>query len=163
MFARAPLVSITIVMTVALARLITKSVHRAQRVRVPGDAAVPDVHDMVAVQRPTVGDDRPRFTRPQFDAMRRETHVFTDIYAELADITPRRRPDDVDLSSAQRLPGWARPRGARTRSPARNDERTAPQPVMVLSDRGRHKLFAGDLNIVGRRGAVNGGTFEIIK
>ena len=51
---------------------------------------VPDINEMFAVERPRTADgERPPFTRPQFEALRRETSVFTDAYAELADIDCR--------------------------------------------------------------------------
>ena len=51
---------------------------------------VPDLHEMFAVERPRNADgERPRFTRAQFEALRSETSVFADAYAELADIDSR--------------------------------------------------------------------------
>ena len=51
---------------------------------------VPDVHEMFAVERTRTSDgERERFTRAQFDALRRETDVFTDAYAELSDVDSR--------------------------------------------------------------------------
>ena len=52
--------------------------------------AVPDVHEMFAVERPRTADgERERFTRAQFDALRRETSVFTDAYAEVSQVDSR--------------------------------------------------------------------------
>ena len=79
-FKRAPLVAFTIVSTVALGLglvAVAFTLLNALLFRVDG---VPDVHEMFAVGRPpTSGDDRHAFTRAQFDALRRETDVFTDV------------------------------------------------------------------------------------
>ena len=51
---------------------------------------VPDIGEMYAVERPRLADgDRSPFTRPQFEALRSETSVFTDAYAALSDIDLR--------------------------------------------------------------------------
>ena len=51
---------------------------------------VPNVHEMFALERPRISEgDRVPFTRAQFDALRRETSVFTDAYAQVADVDSR--------------------------------------------------------------------------
>ena len=86
-FRRAPLVAFTIVSTVAVGlglvavafTLLNWLLFRVDR--------VPRVHEMFAVERPRTADDEPqRFRRAEFDALRRETSVFTDAYAQLADV-----------------------------------------------------------------------------
>ena len=127
--------------------------------------AVPDVHEMFAVERPQTSDgERQRFTRAQFDALRRETNVFTDAYAELPDVDSR-----VDgrlmfgtfvTGNFFQVLGVSAAMG-RALTPA-DDEPSAGQPVMVLSHRGWDRLFARDPAILGRRLLVNGVTFEIV-
>jgi hypothetical protein len=89
-FKRAPLVAFTIVSTVALGLgliAVAFTVLNALLFRVD---AVPDVHEMFAVERPRTSDDeRPRFTRAQFEALCRETTVFTDAYAEVSQVDSR--------------------------------------------------------------------------
>ena len=108
--------------------------------------------------RATADGERPRFTRAQFDALRRETNVFTDAYAELSDIDSR-----VDgrmmfgtfvTGNFFQVVGVSAAMG-RALTPA-DDERAAGQPVMVLSHRGWDRLFARDPAILGRRLLVNG-------
>ena len=114
--------------------------------------------------RATSDGERQRFTRAQFDALRRETTVFTDAYAELSDVDSR-----VDgrlmfgtfvTGNFFQVVGVSAAMG-RALTPA-DDEPFAGQPVMVLSHRGWDRLFARDPAILGRRLLVNGFTFEIV-
>jgi predicted permease len=164
-FKRAPLVAFTIVSTVALGLglvAVAFTVLNALLFRVD---AVPDVHEMFAVERPPTSDgERPRFTRAQFDALRHETNVFTDAYAELSDVDSR-----VDgrlmfgtfvTGNFFQVVGVSAAMGRALTSA--DDEPFAGQPVMVLSHRGWDRLFARDPAILGRRLLVNGVTFEIV-
>jgi predicted permease len=164
-FRRAPLVAFTIVSTVALGLglvAVAFTVLNALLFRVD---AVPDVHEMFAVGRPRTSDDeRQRFTRAQFDALRRETTVFTDAYAEVSQVDSR-----VDgrlmfgtfvTGNFFQVVGVSAAMG-RALTPA-DDRPFAGQPVMVLSHRGWDRLFARDPAILGRRLLVNGFTFEIV-
>ena len=120
---------------------------------------------MFAVERPRASDgERPRFTRAQFDALRRETAVFTGVYAQISDVDSR-----VDgrlafgtlvTGNSFQVIGVAAAIG-RALMPA-DDEPGAAQPVMVLSHRGWTRLFARDPAILGRRLPINGVTFEIV-
>ena len=164
-FQRAPLVAATIVSTVALGLglvAVAFTVFNALLLRVD---RVPDVHEMVAVERPRTSDgERRRFTRAQFDALRRETDVFTDAYAEVSQVDSR-----VDgrvmfgtfvTGNFFQVLGVAAAMG-RALTPG-DDEPLGRQPVMVLSHRGWDRLFARDPAIVGRRLLVSGVTFEIV-
>ena len=164
-FKRAPLVAVTIVSTVALGLglvAVAFTVLNALLFRVD---AVPDVHEMFAVERPRTSDgERQRFTRAQFDALRRETSVFTDAYAEVSDVDSRL---DGRLMFGTFVTGnffqvlGVSAAMGRALTPA-DDEPLAGQPVMVLSHRGWDRLFARDPAILGRRLLVNGFTFEIV-
>ncbi len=164
-FARAPLAAFTIVSTVALGLglvAVAFTVLNALLFRVD---AVPDVHEMFAVERPQTSDDeRQRFTRAQFDALRRETSVFTDAYAELSDVDSR---VDGRLMFGTLVTGnffqvvGVRAAIGRTLTPA-DDEPFAGHPAMVLSHRGWDRLFARDPAILGRRLLVNEVTVEIV-
>jgi predicted permease len=164
-FQRAPLVAATIVSTVALGLglvAVAFTVLNALLFRVD---QVPDVHEMFALERPptATGERRP-FTRAQYDALRRETNVFTDAYAELSQVDSR---VDGRLMFGTFVTGnffqVLRVSAAmgRALTPA-DDEPSAGQPVMVLSHRGWDRLFARDPAILGRRLLVNGFTFEIV-
>ena len=164
-FKRAPLVAFTIVSTVALGLgLVTVAftVLNALLFRVD---AVPAVHEMFAVVRPpaAVGEPAP-FTRDKFDALRRETSLFSDLYAQV---------DEVDSRVDGRLMYGTFVTGnffqvlrvgaamGRALTPA-DDESVGGQAVMVLSHRGWDRLFARDPAVLGRRLLVNGITFEIV-
>jgi putative ABC transport system permease protein len=164
-FKRAPLVAFTIVSTVALGLglvAVAFTVLNALLFRVD---AVPDVHEMFAVERPRTSEgERQGFTRAQFDALRRETNVFTDAYAELSQVDSR-----VDgrlmwgtfvTGNFFQVVGVSAAMG-RALTPA-DDESFAGQPVMVLSHRGWDRLFGRDPAVLGRRLLVNGFTFEIV-
>ena len=164
-FKRAPLVAFTIVSTVALGLgLVTVAFTLLNALLFRVDA-VPDVHEMFAVERPRTADGESQgFTRAQFDALRRETTVFTDAYAALSDVDNR-----VDgrlmfgtfvTGNFFQVVGVSAARG-RALTPD-DDEPFAGQPVMVLSHRGWDRLFARDPAILGRRLPVDGVTFEIV-
>ena len=163
-FRRTPLVSFTIVATVALGLGLVVVAFTFLNALLFSVDRVANVNELFAVERPPTSDGEPvRFTRAQFDALRRETEVFTDAYATF-DINTRvdGRPSQGTVVTGNffQVLGVSAATG-RTLTPA-DDEPFAVQPVMVLSDRGWDKLFARDPAIVGRTVAVNGVTFEII-
>ena len=166
MFRRAPLTALTIVATVALGLgLITVvfTVYNTFFLRVD---AVRNPGELFAVDRPT----RPGasswvpFTRPEYEALRRETGVFTDVFAMLRGVGTRidGRPVRGTLVSGHsfHVLGVNATLG-RTLTPA-DDERFAGRPVIVLSHRGWNKLFAGDPTVIGRSLLVNGMSYEVV-
>lgn len=165
-FKRAPLVAFTIVSTVALGLGLVAVAFTVLNTLLFRVDAVPDVHEMFAVERPrTANGERTGFMRAQFDAIRRETNVFTDAFGELSDIDSR-----VDgrlmfgtfvTGNFFQVVGVSAAMGSGL-TPADDDEPFAGQPVMVLSHRGWDRLFARDPAILGRRLLVNGFTFEIV-
>ena len=164
-FQHAPLVAFTIVLTVALGLGLVAVAFTVLNAMVFRVDAVPTVHEMVAVERPpTANGERTPFTRAQFDALRRETNIFTDAYAELSDIDSR---VDGRLMFGTFVTGnffqVLRVNAAmgRVLTPA-DDEPSEGQPVMVLSHRGWDRLFARDPAILGRRLLVNRIAFEIV-
>ena len=163
-FKRAPLVALTIVSTVALGLGLVAVAFTVLNALVFHVDAVPDVHEMFAVERPRADGERKHFTRAQFDALRRETSVFTDAYAEVSQVDGR-----VDgrmmwgtfvTGNFFRVLGVSAAMG-RALTPG-DDETLAGEPVMVLSHRGWDRLFARDPAVLGRRLVVNGFTFEIV-
>ena len=86
-FRRAPLSAITIVVTVALGLGVVAVLFTILNMFLFRVDTVPDISAMYGVERPRLASgDRALLTRPQLDALRRETRVFTDAYAALPDI-----------------------------------------------------------------------------
>jgi predicted permease len=164
-FKRAPIIALTIVSTVALGLGLVAGVFTLLNAFMFQVDAVPDVHEMFAVERPRTSDgERQPFTRAQLDALRRETKVFTDAYAQLSDIDSR---VDGRLLFGTYVTGnffqvlRVNAMMGRTLVPA-DDDAAAGHQVMVLSYRGWDRLFARDPAIVGRRLLVDGVTFEVV-
>ncbi len=164
-FRRAPVVAFTIVATVALGLGLSAVAFTVVNTLLFRADGVPDVHEMFVVERLRTSDGAPiPFTRAQFDALREETSVFTDVYAERSQFESR-----VDgrlmfgtfvTGNFFRVLGVGAAMG-RTLTAA-DDEPGGGQAVIVLSHRGWDRLFARDPGIVGRRLVMNGLTFEIV-
>jgi putative ABC transport system permease protein len=164
-FRRAPLVAVTIVSTVALGlALVTVAFTMLNALLFRVDQ-VPDVHEMFAVERTRSSDGaREPFTHAQFDALRRETPVFSDAYAAVSDIDSRldgRRMSGTFVTGNFFQVVRVAATIGRALTPA-DDEPSEGQPAMVLSHRGWDRLFARDPAILGRQLLVNGVTFEIV-
>ena len=164
-FRRAPLAALTIVMTVALGlglvtvvfTILSVFIFRVDEVRNPGE--------LFAVERPRSSRGEPvRFTRPQYEALRRETSVFSDAFAMLPDIDSRidgrMMAGTLVTGNFFQVLGVGAALG-RALTPA-DDERFAGRPVMVLSHRGWSRLFASDPDVVGRSLLVNGFSCTIV-
>ena len=163
-FQRAPLVAFTIVSTVALGLGLVAMVFTFLNTFLFRVDAVPDLHQMFAVERPRTGDERTPFTRVEYEALRRETSVFTDAYAELQDLDGR---IDGRMMTGTLVTGnffqVLRVQAVLGRTLLPGDDETGQgQPVMVLSYKGWERQFARDPAVVGRRVLVNGVTTEII-
>jgi len=164
-FKRAPLTAVTIVVTVALGLGLVAVAFTLLNLLLFRVDAVPAVHEMFALERPqTSSGQRPPFTRAQFDALRRDTHVFSDAFAQVSDVESladgRFMFGTFITGNAFQVFG-ARAAMGRVLTPA-DDEPFAGRPVMVLSDRGWDRLFARDPAILGRRLLVNKISFEIV-
>jgi putative ABC transport system permease protein len=164
-FRRAPLAALTVVTTVALGlglvavvfTFFNLFVFRVDEVRSPGE--------LFAVERPrSSGRERVRFTRPQYEALRRETNVFSDAVAMMPDIDSRidgrMMAGTLVTDNFFQVLGVSAALG-RALIPG-DDERAAPRPVMVLSHRGWSRLFANDPGVLGRTLIVNGFTYQIV-
>ena len=164
-FRRAPLAALTIVFTVGIGLGVVAVLFTILNTMLFRVDQVPDVASMYAVVRPQPGTDAPPpLTRPMFEAMRAETRVFTDAYAGVSNIDLRvdGRVMAVTLVSGNffDVVRVNAVRG-RTLSPA-DDARGAGNAVVVLSDRGWHRHFKRDPNVLGRTVLVSGAPFEII-
>ncbi len=164
-FQRAPLVAFTIVSTVALGLSLVAVAFMMLNALLFRVDQVPDVHEMFAVERSgTAAGERERFTRAQFDALRRETNVFADAYAVVSDVDSRldgRRMFGTFVTGNFFQVVRVNAALGRALTPA-DDEPGAGRPVMVLSHRGWDRLFARDPAILGRDLLVNDVTFAIV-
>ena len=88
-FRRVPLAAITIVVTVAIGLGVVAVLFTILNRFLFRVDTVPDISAMYGVAWPAANSDRPLLTRPQFEALRKETRVFTDAYVSLHDIDLR--------------------------------------------------------------------------
>src|SRR5688572_21777691 len=87
---KAPLASLTIVFTVALGLGMVAAVFTFLNVFLFRADNVPNVHELYGVERPRTADgDLVRLTQPVYDALRRETAVFTDVFAMVPETDSR--------------------------------------------------------------------------
>ena len=163
-FRRAPLAAFTIVATVAIGLGVVAVLFTILNIFLFRVDTVPDIREMYAVERPQLANgERPPLTRPQFEALRRETSVFTGAYATVADIDLR---VDGRMMAATLVTGnffdvvGVHPVMGRALAPA--DDESAGNPVIVLSDKGWARRFDRDPNVLGRTVLVGGAPFEII-
>ena len=164
-FKRAPLASATIVLTVGVGLGVVAVLFTVFNLLLFRVDQVPEVTSIYAVQRQQAGNEPPApLTRPTFDAIRSETHVFDDVYASVADIDLR---VDGRVMTVTAVSGnffdvvRVNAIRGRTLTPA-DDGRGAGNAVVVLSDRGWERHFKRDPNVLGRTVLVNGTPFEII-
>ena len=163
-FRRTPTVAITIVATVALGlglvaavfTIFSHFVFRVDAVRDPGE--------LFSVERARSGNsDGVRFTRREYEALRRETAVFSDAFAMLADVTSRidgrMMEGNIVTGNFFQVLGVNAALG-RTLTPA--DDQRPGRPVIVLSHGGWSRLFASDPSVVGRSVLINGYRYEIV-
>jgi predicted permease len=164
-FLRAPLAAATIVVTVGIGLGVVAVLFTILNTFLFRVDAVPDISQMYAVERPRLANgDRSLLTRPQFEALRRETRVFTDAYAALPDIDLRvdGRVMAVTLVTGNFFEVLAvNPVIGRTLTPA-DDERGRGNAVIVLSHKGWTRRFDRNPNVLGRTVLVSGAPFEII-
>ncbi len=163
---RTPTVTLTIVGTVALGLGLVASVFTVFNDFVFRVDAVRDPDSLFAVERTTSSDSaaRARFTLRQYEALRRETDVFSDVFARLPDITSRidgrMMEGHIVTGNFFQVLGVDAALG-RTLTPD-DDMRPAGRPVIVLSHNGWSRLFASDPKVVGRSVIVNGFRYEIV-
>ena len=170
-FRRAPLAALTVVATVALGLGLVAVVFtvynflmlRADAVRSPGELFA------VKLSRPAgsgTDDEAVPLARLDYESMRRETSVFTDIVAMIdGDEGPPyvegrlARPAFVTGNFFQAM-GVQAALG-RSLLPD-DDERFQGRRVIALSHAGWQKLFRGDRNVIGRRVTISDAPHEIV-
>jgi predicted permease len=164
MLVRAPLVSITVIATVGLGLGLVAAAFTFLNVFLFRVDAVPAVHEMFEVRRLSATDSHTQsFTRAQFDAIVRDTRVFSGVYAEVGDIDSHVEGRTMTGSLVTgNVFGVLRVRPAMGRAIEPGDDRPGGGAVMVLSHRGWERMFAGDPGVLGRHVRVNGLTFQIV-
>jgi predicted permease len=165
-FRRAPLVAVTIVCTVGLGLGLVTVVFTLLNWMIFRVDAVRDPDSLVGVERPkTPGDDENLpFSRPEYEALRRDTHVFTDVAAVLRG--NRTRIEGRPLGCALVTGNFFEMLGVNMRlgrplDPS-DDIPRASREAIVLSHRGWTRWFAQDPNVIGRTVQINGRSFEIV-
>jgi predicted permease len=163
-FKRAPLTSITIVVTVAIGLGVVAVLYTILNLLLFRIDNVPDVAEIYTVARPAQADGPTLFTRARFEALRAETSVFTNSYAALTEVDLRvdGRMMAVNLVSGTFF-DVARVNAMMGRAfgPA-DDERGSGNPVIVLSSKGWERQFKRSPDVLGRKVLVNGAPFEIV-
>ena len=157
-FRRAPLVALTIVTTVGLGlglvavvfTFLNAVIFRVDEVRNP--------HELFAVERQRSANAEPeRFTRPQYDALVRETGVFSGAFAKGPDIDSwvdgRKMEGSLVTGNFFHVLGVSAARG-RVLTPS--DDEPGGRPAVVLSYRCWSRHFAGDPGVLGRTLLLNG-------
>src|SRR5688572_7055970 len=164
-FLRAPLPALTIVVTVAIGLGLVAVVFTFFNVFMFRVDEVVKPHELFAVVPPRAPDgDGVGFTRPQYEALRRETSVFSGTFAMLGDIDSR--IDGRMMAGTLVTGNFFQVLGVnaalgRELTPE-DDDRAAPRAVMVLSHKGWSRLFSNDRNVIGRSLMVNGTPFAIV-
>jgi predicted permease len=160
---KSPLASLTIIVTVALGLGMVASVFTFLNVFLFRADNVPNIHELYGVERPrTAEGDLVRLTRPVYEALRRETAVFTDVFAMVGEtdsrVNGRTMGGALVTGNFFEVLGVGAVRG-RVLTPA-DDERR--QPVVVLSDRGWSTHFDNDPAVLERGLLINGVRYDIV-
>ena len=152
----------TIIVTVALGLGMVAAVFTILNTFIFRVDHVPNIHEMHAVERPrTAEGDQVRLTRSEYDVLRRETGVFTDVFAQTqtdSRVNGRTMAGALVTGNFFQVLGVGAAQG-RVLTPADDDART---PVLVLSDRGRTLHFANEPAVIGRTLLINGVRYEIV-
>jgi predicted permease len=165
-FRRAPLAALTVVATVGLGLGLVAAVFTVYALFVLRVDAVRNTHELFAVglELPTGPDSDAdaRFTLGDYDALRRETSVFTDAVA----VRGSAARVDGRLTAAVLVSGnffqvlSAQPALGRPLVP--DDDQPAAGRVVVLSHEGWRKLFRSDPTVIGRRLTIDRAPYEIV-
>jgi putative ABC transport system permease protein len=167
-FRRAPLAAFTIVATVALGLGLVAVVFtiynvlflRVDTVRSPGELFA------VTLQRSTAEGTNQAlpFARADYEAIRRETAVFTDAVATLDAGSPfvEGRPARPALVSGNFFLVLGVQAALGRPLLPEDDDGFAGRPVIVMSHIGWQKLFKGDRDVIGRRVVISGSPHEIV-
>jgi predicted permease len=164
-FRRAPLSALAIVVTIAIGLGLVACAFTLYDASFLG-TAITRPSELFVVRRPPTPGARVwiPFTRSQYEALRRETRVFSDVLAQTEDTV------DARISGRTAACGlvtgnYFQVLGVRPslgRALTLDDAQGAAGAVMVLSDRGWRRLFGGDPAVVGRTSVVNGAQYAVV-
>jgi putative ABC transport system permease protein len=161
---RAPLAALTIVATIALGLGVVTVAFTFFNAFFFQVDAVRNPDELFAVERldrPGSSDEVP-FSRSEYDAIRRETNVFTDVAAARPSFPTRMdgRPA-VGMFVSGNFFDLLGVTAARGRTLSEADDENGGRAVAVLSHQGWETLFASDPAVLGRQLVLNGRPFEI--
>ena len=160
---KAPLASLTIVVTVALGLGMVAAVFTILNSLLFRVDQVPNIHELYGVERPRTAEGAlVRLTRPRYEELRRETSIFTDVFAMVPEtdsrIDGRNWGGSLVTGNFFQVLGVQATQG-RALTPADDDN---ANPVVVLSERGWSKHFAGNPAAIGQSLLINGRRYEIV-
>jgi len=165
-FRRAPLTAFTITSTIALGLGIVAVVFMFYSAMFLRADEVPEPDRLFEVRRPPEPGAGAwvAFTRPDYEALRSQTTVFTDSVAMITGVAARVEgrafngtlvtTNFFETIGATPMLGRALGRG--------DDERPGSEPVIVLSHRGWTQFFGSDPNVVGRSVDLNGHPYQVV-
>ena len=161
---RAPLAALTIVATIALGLGVVTVAFTFFNAFFFQVDAVRNPDELFAVERldrPGSSDEVP-FSPSEYDAIRRETNVFTDVAAARPSFPTRMdgRPA-VGMFVSGNFFDLLGVTAARGRTLSEADDENGGRAVAVLSHQGWETLFASDPAVLGRQLVLNGRPFEI--
>ena len=162
-FRHAPLVAVTIVMTVAVGLGLVAVVFTFLNAVIFRPDEVPSPNELFAVERQRPANAEPeRLTREQSDALVRETGVFSVAVTKGPDIDVRTDGGRLEGSLVGgnffQVLGTAAARG-RTLTPS---DELGGRPIMVLSHRAWARHFAGDPAVLDRPFLLNGVSVQVV-
>jgi predicted permease len=163
-FTKAPLAAFTIVATVAIGLGVVAVLFTILNSLIFRVDQVPDVDEMYTVARTEADGGPSLLTRPTFEAMRTDTHVFSDAYATVPEIdlhVDGRRMAVTLVTGNFFQVVRVNPVMGRALMPA-DDARSGGNAVIVLSHKGWDRHFNRDPSVLGRTVLVNGAPFEIV-
>ena len=163
-FRRTPLVALTIVTTVGLGLGLVAVVFSLLNLMMFRPDAVRSPHELFAVERQRSANAEPElFTRAQYEALVRETSVFSDTFASTPEldvwIDGQRMEGPLVTGNFFQLLAVSAARG-RTLTPA--DDQPGAPPAIVLSHRAWSHRFGADPNILTRTVLLNGAQTHVV-
>ena len=161
---RAPLAALTIVVTVGLGLGLVAAVYTILNAMVFRVDEVRNPHELFSVERqPSAIAQAELFDYEQYEALLRDTNVFTDAFASTADVSVWiegvRREGRVVTGNFFGVLGVGAELG---RALTASDDEPGRPPVLVLSHRAWVQHYDSDPAVVGSSYRVNGTLFQVV-
>ena len=161
---RAPLAALTIVATVGLGLGLVAAVYTILNAMVFRVDEVRNPHELFSVERqPSAIAQAELFDYEQYEALLRDTNVFTDAFASTADVSVWiegvRREGRVVTGNFFGVLGVGAEHG---RALTASDDEPGRPPVLVLSHRAWVQHYDSDPAVVGSSYRVNGTLFQVV-